>query len=264
MSSRGNALFLILIAVALFAALSYAVTNSGGGGGGGIEKEQAKLDQAVMDNYMAELDAGRMRLEIINHCDSIDYTAPADQTTGDKTCFMFHPDGGGVLWRDMGLNGCTLAGIELSDLAIGDDCGDIVYAGSVSGKRLYTSKTNQATSLAWASADNTTGITDTSNGMQNTNDLLALDDGTTYLAAELCRSLGSEWYLPAIQELNQLFNARNTGSLAGTFAGYYYWSSSEISSQPHRAKRINFDTSQQNISDKTYSHLQHVRCVRSD
>ena len=61
---KGNALFLILIAVALFAALSYAVTNSGRGGGG-IDREQAEILAAEILQYSALLQAEVQKKMII-------------------------------------------------------------------------------------------------------------------------------------------------------------------------------------------------------
>lgn len=62
-SSSGNALFLILIAVALFAALSYAVTSSSRGGGG-VSREKLILGAAEIAGYlgMAQQTANRMIL----------------------------------------------------------------------------------------------------------------------------------------------------------------------------------------------------------
>ena len=102
---NGNALFLILIAVALFAALSYAVTQSGRSGGG-INREQATIDAANMIQYAGQIQQAIYRLKLINGCTentisvegvpdkagtSINASAPAD-----KSCHIFDPEGGGV------------------------------------------------------------------------------------------------------------------------------------------------------------------------
>ena len=62
---KGNALFLILIAVALFAALSYAVTSSGRGGSG-IDKEQASILAAQITQYGASVAVAVQRIKTIN------------------------------------------------------------------------------------------------------------------------------------------------------------------------------------------------------
>ena len=56
-------MFLILIAVALFAALSYAVTSSGRGGGG-ISQERAALISAQMAQFLSSLSVGITRMNV--------------------------------------------------------------------------------------------------------------------------------------------------------------------------------------------------------
>jgi len=102
--TQGNALFLILIAVALFAALSYAVTQSGRGGGG-IDREQAAITAAEMTQYAAGLRTAAMRMTItgVNE-DQLDFD-PTDNEGGspsdtDNTDDVFLSEGGGAIQQD--------------------------------------------------------------------------------------------------------------------------------------------------------------------
>ncbi len=109
MANRGNALFLILIAVALFAALSYAVTQSGRGGGS-IDREQMTLSASQMMDYGAIMQQTIQRLRILNGCTENDISferSPFDgvtdpdyvnsvSTVTDFSCHVFHPNGGGL------------------------------------------------------------------------------------------------------------------------------------------------------------------------
>jgi len=62
--NNGNALFLILIAVALFAALSYAVTNSGRGSGG-VDKEEASLLASRLMNLTSPINQELQKKNIL-------------------------------------------------------------------------------------------------------------------------------------------------------------------------------------------------------
>lgn len=68
-AQRGSALFLILIAVALFAALSYAITQSGRGSGN-TKKETAALQASRLLQWASSLGYATQRVEIINGCNA--------------------------------------------------------------------------------------------------------------------------------------------------------------------------------------------------
>ena len=97
-------MFLILIAVALFAALSYAVIQSSRTGGGDATREKARLDAAEILNHATAVQTGvgrllirgcqDVRLNFANGNDGgihINPTAPTD-----KRCDVFDPAGAGV------------------------------------------------------------------------------------------------------------------------------------------------------------------------
>lgn len=102
---RGNALFLILIAVALFAALSYAVTKSGRGSGN-VSKEKNSLMAAQILQVGADLRTAAQRMRIAGlAADDIRFHANASATAActvdDGTC-LFMPSGGGAIFPVIG------------------------------------------------------------------------------------------------------------------------------------------------------------------
>lgn len=106
---RGNALFLILIAVALFAALSYTITQSARGGGS-VSNQQDYIYAAQIVQIGADLKAGVLTMTLNGtSATSIVTNTPsgakyagngslngyADFCTSGVTC-LFAPEGGGV------------------------------------------------------------------------------------------------------------------------------------------------------------------------
>ena len=112
----GNVLFLILIAVVLFAALSYAVTQSSRGGGN-ADSEATKIAVSEAINYVSAVRTAITRMKIAgvdndNFCfdhTSWGHTDYNHAACADNTTQVFHADGGGVAWSNppQGINDGT-------------------------------------------------------------------------------------------------------------------------------------------------------------
>jgi hypothetical protein len=104
---HGNVLFLILIAVILFAALSYAVTQSNKGGGSDARKEKSSLAGNQILNYANSVNAAVMALRISRGCDDTQISFENPIVSGyenanaplDKRCHVFDPAGGGLAYQ---------------------------------------------------------------------------------------------------------------------------------------------------------------------
>lgn len=114
-NQNGNILFLILIAVVLFAALSYAVTQSSRGSSN-ADKETLKLVASEMLQDASLMSQAVQRLMLIKGCSdteiSVQYDWDGDGTLenngddnnnssapADRTCHIFFPEGAGMPWK---------------------------------------------------------------------------------------------------------------------------------------------------------------------
>lgn len=106
-SESGNVLFLILIAVALFAALSYAVTQSTRSGGDGAASETALVNSAQITQYPATVRTAIIRMIIRGaEYQDFEFNPPADFsdcTAANSNC-IFHPEGGGATYVEAPAN----------------------------------------------------------------------------------------------------------------------------------------------------------------
>ncbi|MBU1014759.1 MAG: DUF1566 domain-containing protein [Bacteroidetes bacterium] len=116
--------------------------------------------------------------------------------------------------------------------------GIVVSVWKVSGVEhgLIASLTDLSTLVVWSNVSSLIGTSAQSpiNGQANTNAIIA-QSGHTTSAAKLCDSYTnggySDWYLPAVWELNQCYNAAFiVNTVLGATNGFqfdYYWSSTE-------------------------------------
>ncbi len=103
-SARGNILFLILLAVVLFAALSYAVTSSMRGGGKDASSESLNLIVSRIQNQGIQMRTAIQRMMLGNNLadwqiDYYDanYTSPsANPTCTTDACRLYATDGGNI------------------------------------------------------------------------------------------------------------------------------------------------------------------------
>lgn len=112
MASKGNVLFIILIAVALFASLSYVVSQSFRGGTNTISQEQARVAAGEVLRSMQAIKSGYDYLWNQQGCsiDEISFIKAgkeigaedfdASSPKGDESCDIFHPLGGGIAYPE--------------------------------------------------------------------------------------------------------------------------------------------------------------------
>lgn len=103
-SESGNVLFLILIAVALFAALSYAVTQSTRSGGGDASSETNLVNSSQITQYPASLKTAITRMNVSNSIavDELLFDDPSlfsALSATEQTQAVFHPLGGGATYQ---------------------------------------------------------------------------------------------------------------------------------------------------------------------
>lgn len=96
-NEQGNALFLILIAVVLFAALSYAITQSNRSSGN-AGRETNTISGTTITQYTSGIRTGITRMLLRGTATSeLRFDKPSDATySSNTTQQVFHPDGGGV------------------------------------------------------------------------------------------------------------------------------------------------------------------------
>lgn len=102
-AQSGNVLFLILIAVALFAALSYAVTSSSRSGAGDAGSETNLVNSALLTQYPSAIRTGIIRMIVSNGVDQVNlnFDRPVDFATvcnATPAPCVFHPSGGAATY----------------------------------------------------------------------------------------------------------------------------------------------------------------------
>lgn len=135
----GNVLFLILIAVALFAALSYAVTQSSRGSGRDASRETNLIASSQITQYPAAVRNNLIRM-VLGGTDetTLEFNAPSEfgsltVTNGLRDRGVFHPDGGAATYVN-----------AQPDLMADASQGTWIFTGDYEVENLQTNSTGSA------------------------------------------------------------------------------------------------------------------------
>lgn len=110
--------------------------------------------------------------------------------------------------------GCTQSFIVGDTLASGAqyEIGDIISIRGVKGIVFQTTPSVKIVSVTegyttWGESGVTTGVTDQNNGKLNMAAIQSISGwGTRYPAFKWCADIGDGWYLPALNELKEIYN----------------------------------------------------------
>lgn len=156
--NSGNALFLILIAVALFAALSYAITSSSRGSSS-VDRETRRLQASQIMQYAAQIETAMNKNNILKTYDKVIFSTVAEMASGP----LFNHDGSagngniiGVFHQDIGVPMIMVP----SEYVVADDQNlfnwGFVYGGvlqTANGVHLGTSEADTYITLAGLTLD---------------------------------------------------------------------------------------------------------------
>jgi hypothetical protein len=117
---NGNIFFIILVAVALFAALSFAISQGMRGSSASVSKEQSQLYASELITFAKSLESAVQRLQARgvsenDLCFDIDDYPGGDTMYEHASCAntrnrVFHPDGGGIFYKAFtGQDGFSIA-----------------------------------------------------------------------------------------------------------------------------------------------------------
>ncbi len=140
----------------------------------------------------------------------------------------------------------------------------------VEGDTLWVHPSDYEKQLSWGSeegsGDDNTGAQSETDGWENTQAIIAYygESGGTPYAASACGSLSvfgyDDWYLPAKDELQLLYD--NKDMIGGFNTTQTYWSSTEYSISTEAARALDFNNN--NMNELVKYNKYNVRCVRKD
>jgi hypothetical protein len=222
----GNVLFLILIAVALFAALSYAVTQSSRSGGNS-SRETNLLNSSQVTQYPTAVKTAVLRMVINGRsADSLRFDRPADFGSTPTSQLVFHPEGGGATFQQVpsemmvdGQPGDWTMNGEFNINQIGTSAADIIAFIPGISLDVCRELNNQLGLFASASPSGTPATVATSSQMTSIMNHLAVADTRTGITATQTLASSPTTFASAFD--GQSFGCFQDG---GTNGQYVYYS----------------------------------------